>query len=74
MYTSFQGSDRQSKSTTGSSEPGENSSSPQFPKRKDKRSHNPEDSVSGQHFSNNSTKVKQTVTASTGVLQDNGQY
>ncbi|NWS44373.1 DCDC2 protein, partial [Probosciger aterrimus] len=40
------GSDRQSKSTTGSSDPGENSSSPQFPKRKDKRSHNPEDSVS----------------------------
>lgn len=72
MYTS-QGSDRQSKSTTGSSDPGENSSSPQFPK-KDKRSHNPEDSVSRQHFSNNSTKVKQTVTASTGVLQDNGQY
>ncbi|XP_062474039.1 doublecortin domain-containing protein 2 isoform X1 [Pezoporus occidentalis] len=67
------GSDRQSKSTTGSSDPGENSSSPQFPQKKDKRSHNPGDSVSGRHFSNNSTKVKQTVTASTGVLQDNGE-
>ncbi|XP_061202373.1 doublecortin domain-containing protein 2 isoform X2 [Neopsephotus bourkii] len=67
------GSDRQSKSTTGSSDPGENSSSPQFPKRKDKRSHNPEDSVSRRHFSNNSTKVEQTVTDSTGVLQDNGE-
>ncbi|XP_010009386.1 PREDICTED: doublecortin domain-containing protein 2 [Nestor notabilis] len=67
------GSDRQSKSTTGSSDPGENSSSPQLPKGKDKKSHNPEDSVSRQHFSNNSTKVKWTVTASTGVLQDNGE-
>lgn len=75
-YTSFQGNDRQSKSTVGSSDPGENSSSPQPPKGKDKKSQNPEDSVFRQHFSNNSTKVKQTVrvTASTGVLQDNGQY
>uniref|UniRef100_A0A8C8BKD3 Doublecortin domain containing 2 n=1 Tax=Otus sunia TaxID=257818 RepID=A0A8C8BKD3_9STRI len=69
------GNDRQSKSTVGSSDTGENSSSPQLLKRKDKKSQNPEDSVSRQHFSNNSTKVKQTirVTASTGVLQDNGE-
>ncbi|XP_009473672.1 PREDICTED: doublecortin domain-containing protein 2 [Nipponia nippon] len=69
------GNDRQSKSTVGSSDPGENSSSPQPPKGKDKKSQNPEDSVSRRHFSNNSTKVKQTVgvTASTGVFQDNGE-
>ncbi|NWQ96441.1 DCDC2 protein, partial [Burhinus bistriatus] len=40
------GNDRQSKSTVGSSDPGENSSSPQLPKGKDKKSQNPEDSVS----------------------------
>ncbi|XP_074726848.1 doublecortin domain-containing protein 2 isoform X1 [Strix uralensis] len=69
------GNDRQSKSTVGSSDTGENSSSPQLLKRKDKKSQNSEDSVSRRHFSNNSTKVKQTirVTASTGVLQDNGE-
>ncbi|XP_032854718.1 doublecortin domain-containing protein 2 isoform X2 [Tyto alba] len=69
------GNDRQSKSTVGSSDTGENSSSPQLPKRKDKKSQNPEDLVSRQHSSNNSTKVKQTVrvTASTRVLQDNGE-
>ncbi|XP_074754014.1 doublecortin domain-containing protein 2 isoform X2 [Athene noctua] len=69
------GNDRQSKSTVGSSDTGENSSSPQLLKRKDKKSQNPEDSVSRRHFSNNSTKVKRTirVTASTGVLQDNGE-
>ncbi|XP_075349863.1 doublecortin domain-containing protein 2 [Mycteria americana] len=69
------GNDRQSKSTVGSSDPGENSSSPQPPKGKDKRSQNPEDSVSRRHFSNNPTKVKQTVrvTASTGVIRDNGE-
>ncbi|XP_009580409.1 PREDICTED: doublecortin domain-containing protein 2 [Fulmarus glacialis] len=69
------GNDRQSKSTVGSSDPGENSSSPQPPKGKDKKSQNPEDSVSRRHFSKNSTKVKQTVrvTASTGILQDNGE-
>ncbi|XP_063181867.1 doublecortin domain-containing protein 2 isoform X1 [Chroicocephalus ridibundus] len=69
------GNDRQSKSTIASSDPGENSSSPQLPKGKDKKSQNPEDSVSRRHFSNNSTSVKQTVrvTASTGVLQDNGE-
>ncbi|XP_076186752.1 doublecortin domain-containing protein 2 isoform X1 [Aptenodytes patagonicus] len=69
------GNDRQSKSTVGSSDPGENSSSPQPPKGKDKKSQNPEDSVFRRHFSNNSTKVKQTirVMASTGVLQDNGE-
>ncbi|XP_026699291.1 doublecortin domain-containing protein 2 isoform X3 [Athene cunicularia] len=69
------GNDRQSKSTVGSSDTGENSSSPQLLKRKDKKSQNPEDSVSRRHFSNNSTKIKQTirVTASTAVLQDNGQ-
>uniref|UniRef100_A0A8C0BMK5 Doublecortin domain-containing protein 2 n=1 Tax=Buteo japonicus TaxID=224669 RepID=A0A8C0BMK5_9AVES len=72
-YTSFQGNDRQSKSTVGSSDTGENSSSPQLPKGKDKKSQNPEDSVSRRHFPNNSTKVKQTVTASTGVLQGNGE-
>ncbi|XP_064363030.1 doublecortin domain-containing protein 2 isoform X3 [Dromaius novaehollandiae] len=62
------GNDRQSKSTVGSSEPGENSSSPQLPKGKDKRSQNREET----HFSNKSTKMKQTtrVTASTVVLQD----
>uniref|UniRef100_A0A8C3JG64 Doublecortin domain-containing protein 2 n=1 Tax=Calidris pygmaea TaxID=425635 RepID=A0A8C3JG64_9CHAR len=38
------GNDRQSKSTVGSSDPGENSSSPQLPKGKDKKSQNPEDS------------------------------
>ncbi|XP_009939571.2 doublecortin domain-containing protein 2 isoform X2 [Opisthocomus hoazin] len=69
------GNNRQSKSTIGSSDPGENSSSPQPPKGKDKKSQHPEDSVSRRHFSNNSTKVKQTVrvTASTGVLRDNGE-
>ncbi|XP_010129790.1 PREDICTED: doublecortin domain-containing protein 2, partial [Buceros rhinoceros silvestris] len=69
------GNDRQSKSTVGSSDPGENSSSPQLPKGKDNKSQNPEDSVSRRHGSNNSTKVKQTVraTASTGVLQVNGE-
>ncbi|RMC16243.1 hypothetical protein DUI87_08458 [Hirundo rustica rustica] len=63
------GNDGQSKSTTGSSDQGENNSSPQLPKRKDKKSQNPENSVSRQHFSNHYTKVKQTVKASTGVLQ-----
>ncbi|XP_050748338.1 doublecortin domain-containing protein 2 [Gymnogyps californianus] len=69
------GNDRQSKSTVGSNDLGENSSSPQLLKGKDKKSQNPGDSVSRRHFSNNSTKVKQTVrvTASTGVLQDNGE-
>ncbi|XP_054046615.1 doublecortin domain-containing protein 2 isoform X2 [Rissa tridactyla] len=69
------GNDRQSKSTIASSDPGENSSSPQLPKGKDKKSQNPEDSVSRRHFSNKSTSVKQTVrvTASTGVLRDNGE-
>uniref|UniRef100_A0A8C8BQQ0 Doublecortin domain-containing protein 2 n=1 Tax=Otus sunia TaxID=257818 RepID=A0A8C8BQQ0_9STRI len=38
------GNDRQSKSTVGSSDTGENSSSPQLLKRKDKKSQNPEDS------------------------------
>ncbi|XP_039568137.1 doublecortin domain-containing protein 2 isoform X2 [Passer montanus] len=64
------GNDWQSKST---SDRGENSSSPQLPKRKDKKSQNPENSVSRRHFSNHSTKGKQTVKASTGVLQDNGE-
>ncbi|XP_049679653.1 doublecortin domain-containing protein 2 [Accipiter gentilis] len=68
------GNDRQSKSTIGSSDTGENSSSPQLPKGKDKKSQNPEDSVSRRHFPNNSTKVKQTVTASTGVLQGEDIY
>ncbi|XP_010192549.1 PREDICTED: doublecortin domain-containing protein 2 [Mesitornis unicolor] len=69
------GSDRQSKSTVGSSDPGENNSSPQPPKGKDKKSQNSEDSVSRRHFSSYSTKVKQTVKvmASTEVLQDNGE-
>ncbi|XP_009687030.1 doublecortin domain-containing protein 2 [Struthio camelus] len=60
------GNDRQSKSTIGSSDPGENSSSPQPPKGKDRRSQNQEVK---------STKVKQTtrVTASTVVLQDNDE-
>ncbi|KFW88029.1 Doublecortin domain-containing protein 2, partial [Phalacrocorax carbo] len=40
------GNDRQSKSTIGSSDLGENSSSPQPPKGKDKKSQNPEDSGS----------------------------
>uniref|UniRef100_A0A8C5T7T5 Doublecortin domain-containing protein 2 n=1 Tax=Malurus cyaneus samueli TaxID=2593467 RepID=A0A8C5T7T5_9PASS len=73
MYSSFQGNDRQSKSTIESSDPGENTSSTQLPKRKDKKSQNPENSVSRQHFSVNSTKVKQTVKASTGMLQENGE-
>ncbi|XP_071409263.1 doublecortin domain-containing protein 2 isoform X3 [Pithys albifrons albifrons] len=64
------GSDWQSKSTAGSSDQGENSSSPQLPKGKDKKSQNPENSVSRRHFSNYSAKVKQTGTASTvRVLQ-----
>ncbi|KAM6444441.1 LOW QUALITY PROTEIN: doublecortin domain-containing protein 2 [Rhynochetos jubatus] len=67
------GNDWQSKSTVRSSDPGGNSSSPQPPKGKDKKSQNPEDSVSRQHFSNNSTKVKETVTASTRIFQDNGE-
>ncbi|KAM4792065.1 doublecortin domain-containing protein 2 isoform 1-T1 [Cyanocitta cristata] len=67
------GNDRQSKSTIGSSDRGENNSSPQLPKRKDKKSQNPKNSVSRRHFSNHSTKVKQAVKASTGVLQDNGE-
>ncbi|XP_069709191.1 doublecortin domain-containing protein 2 [Phaenicophaeus curvirostris] len=67
--------DRQSKSTVESSDPGENSSTTPPPKGKDKTHQNPDDFVSRRHFSNNSTKVKQTVrvTASTGVLQDNGE-
>ncbi|KAM4792066.1 doublecortin domain-containing protein 2 isoform 2-T2 [Cyanocitta cristata] len=68
------GNDRQSKSTIGSSDRGENNSSPQLPKRKDKKSQNPKNSVSRRHFSNHSTKVKQAVKASTGVLQDNDIY
>ncbi|XP_039914161.1 doublecortin domain-containing protein 2 isoform X2 [Hirundo rustica] len=68
------GNDGQSKSTTGSSDQGENNSSPQLPKRKDKKSQNPENSVSRQHFSNHYTKVKQTVKASTGVLQGENIY
>ncbi|KAM6350417.1 doublecortin domain-containing protein 2 [Podargus strigoides] len=69
------GNDRQSKSTVGSSDPGENNSSPQPPKGKEKKSQNPENFVSRPHFSNNSTKVKQTVrvTASTEVSQDDGE-
>ncbi|XP_031465903.1 doublecortin domain-containing protein 2 isoform X2 [Phasianus colchicus] len=65
------GNDRQSKSTVGSSDPGENSSSPQPPKEKVKKCHNPEDSVSRGHSSNKSTKANQT--ASTRFLQDNGE-
>ncbi|XP_021244245.1 doublecortin domain-containing protein 2 isoform X2 [Numida meleagris] len=65
------GNDRQSKSTVGSSAPGENSSSPQPPKEKAKKCHNPEDSVSRGHSSNKSTEVKQTP--STSFLQDNGE-
>ncbi|XP_030121439.4 doublecortin domain-containing protein 2 isoform X1 [Taeniopygia guttata] len=64
------GNDWQSKST---SDRGENCSLPQLTKRKDKKSQNPENSVSRRHFSNHSTKVKQTVKASTGILQDNGE-
>ncbi|KAJ7427260.1 Doublecortin domain-containing protein 2 [Willisornis vidua] len=68
------GSDWQSKSTAGSSDQGENSSSPQIPKGKDKKSQNPENSVSRRHFANYSAKVKQTGTASTvGVLQHHGE-
>ncbi|XP_059333717.1 doublecortin domain-containing protein 2 [Ammospiza nelsoni] len=67
------GNGGQSKSTIGSGDQGENSSSSQLPKRKDKKSQNPENSVSRQHFSNHSTKVKQTVKASPGILQDNGE-
>ncbi|NXI88035.1 DCDC2 protein, partial [Rhipidura dahli] len=40
------GNDRQSKSTIASSDQGENSSSPQLPKRKDKKSQNPGNSLS----------------------------
>ncbi|XP_032298401.1 doublecortin domain-containing protein 2 isoform X2 [Coturnix japonica] len=64
------GNDRQSKSTVGSSDPGENSSSPQPPKEV-KKYHNPEDSTSRRHSSNKTVKEKQT--ASTGFLQDNGE-
>ncbi|XP_066179924.1 doublecortin domain-containing protein 2 isoform X2 [Sylvia atricapilla] len=67
------GNDGQSKSTIGSSDQGENSSSPQLPKRKDKKSQNPENSMSRQHFSNLSVKVKQSAKASTGVFQDKGE-
>ncbi|XP_064522101.1 doublecortin domain-containing protein 2 [Pseudopipra pipra] len=67
------GNDLQSKSTAGSSDRGENCSSPHLPKGKDKKSQNPENSVSRRHFPNNSTEVKQTETASTGVLQYNGE-
>ncbi|XP_048794510.1 doublecortin domain-containing protein 2 isoform X3 [Lagopus muta] len=65
------GNDWQSKSTVGSSDPGENSSSPQSPKEKVKKCHNPEDSVSRGHSSIKSTKENQT--ASTRYLQDNGE-
>ncbi|XP_003640800.3 doublecortin domain-containing protein 2 isoform X2 [Gallus gallus] len=65
------GNDRQSKSTVASSDPGEKSSSPQPPKEKVKKCHNPEDSTSRGYSSNKSAKVKQT--ASTGFLQDNGE-
>ncbi|XP_061851711.1 doublecortin domain-containing protein 2 [Colius striatus] len=67
------GNDRQSKSTLRSSDPGENSSSPQLLRGKDKKSQNQEDSVSRRRFSNDSRKVKQTATASTGVLQCDGE-
>ncbi|XP_054019989.1 doublecortin domain-containing protein 2 [Dryobates pubescens] len=69
------GNDRQSKSTVGSSDTGENSSSPQLPKGKDKKRQNPEDSVSRRHFSNNTTKAKHPVrvTASMGLLQDQAE-
>ncbi|XP_005481835.1 doublecortin domain-containing protein 2 isoform X2 [Zonotrichia albicollis] len=67
------GNGGQSKSTIGSGDQGENSSSPQLPKRKGKKSQNPENSVFRRHFSNHSTKVKQTVKASPGILQDNGE-
>ncbi|XP_066045499.1 doublecortin domain-containing protein 2 isoform X2 [Chamaea fasciata] len=67
------GNDGQSKSTIGSSDQGESSSSPQLPKRKDKKSQKPENTVSRRHFSNHSMKVKQTVKASTGALQDKGE-
>ncbi|XP_068025244.1 doublecortin domain-containing protein 2 [Melanerpes formicivorus] len=69
------GNDRHSKSTVGSSDTGENSSSPQLPKGKDKKRQNPEDSVSRRHSSNNSTKAKHParVTASMGLLQDHGE-
>ncbi|XP_052553945.1 doublecortin domain-containing protein 2 isoform X2 [Tympanuchus pallidicinctus] len=65
------GNDWQSKSTVGSSDAGENSSSPQPPKEKGKKCHNPEDSVSRGHSSIKSTKENQT--ASTRYLQDNGE-
>ncbi|KAM6298932.1 doublecortin domain-containing protein 2 [Aegotheles albertisi] len=69
------GNDQQSKLTVGSNDLGENSSSLQPAKWKNKKIQNPGNSVSRRHFSNNSTKVKQTVrvTAFTGVLQDNGE-
>ncbi|NXS52746.1 DCDC2 protein, partial [Brachypteracias leptosomus] len=55
------GNDRQSKSTAGSSDLGENGSSPQLTKGKDKKSQNPEGSASRRHFSNNPAKLCHTV-------------
>ncbi|XP_019345975.1 doublecortin domain-containing protein 2 isoform X2 [Alligator mississippiensis] len=63
------GNDRQSKSTVGSSDTGEMVSSPQPPKRKEKKTQNQEES----HSSKKNTKVKQNVrvATSTYAVQDN---
>ncbi|XP_019399755.1 PREDICTED: doublecortin domain-containing protein 2 isoform X3 [Crocodylus porosus] len=65
------GNDRQSKSTVGSSDTGEMVSSPQPPKRKEKKTQNQEES----HSSKKNTKVKQNVrvATSTYALQDNDE-
>ncbi|NWU93359.1 DCDC2 protein, partial [Upupa epops] len=66
------GEDSQSKSTVGSSDRGENGSSS---KGKEKKSQNPEDSSSRRHFSNYSTRIRQTVgvTAAIGALEGHGE-
>ncbi|NXX88840.1 DCDC2 protein, partial [Centropus bengalensis] len=54
------GNHRQSKSTVGSSDPGESSPTPLPPKGKDKKSHNPEDSVSSATQCHNYTSLPST--------------
>uniref|UniRef100_A0A8C4VML0 Doublecortin domain-containing protein 2 n=1 Tax=Gopherus evgoodei TaxID=1825980 RepID=A0A8C4VML0_9SAUR len=63
------GNDRQSKSTVGSHDTGDMVSSPQPPKRKEKREQTQE-KIS---FSNKPTKVKQNIRATTYILQDNDE-
>ncbi|XP_074981456.1 doublecortin domain-containing protein 2 isoform X3 [Caretta caretta] len=63
------GNDRQSKSTVGSRDAGDMVSSPQPPKRKEKR----EQTQEKINFSNKPIKVMQNIRAITYILQDNDE-